>query len=149
MSDDIVQSVDESKPKSKRHGCFFRLLKWCSVACLVVTLYVFIDALPFGGVTISPETTRITAPLTPDGKAVDYRQFFLEQEPKNMSTDENGFRVIARELGPSLLNKDPDKGQADWIPFCKALALDPEQKPNPKMHFVDWYDNYYSFLKSK
>ncbi|MDO5565840.1 MAG: DUF1559 domain-containing protein [Planctomycetia bacterium] len=151
MSDETVQSAIESNPKTKRGGIFFRLMKWCFVVCFVmclaVVLYVLIDALPFGGVTISPETTRITSPLTPDGKSVDYRQFFLEQAPKNIATDDNGFRVVAREFGSALLDERPDEEKACWVPICKALALDPEQKPN--IHFVDWYTNYRDYLASQ
>ncbi|MDO5566591.1 MAG: DUF1559 domain-containing protein [Planctomycetia bacterium] len=152
MSDDVVQSAVESKKKNKRGG-ILRLLKWCFVTlfalCFIAILYVLIDAWPLGGVTISPETTLITSPRTPDGKAVDYRQFFIDQSPMNIATDDNGFRVVARELGAAMLEGGTEEDKASWEPLCHALGLDPNQKSKLKVCRADLYEYYRVYLESK
>ena len=54
---------------------------------------------------ISPETTVLTEPLTPDGKLVDYRRYFLERQDDSLGDPaENGFGDVLRTFGPVVLN---------------------------------------------
>ena len=49
---------------------------------------------------ISPETTLLTEPLTPDGKRVDYFAWLEAQYPPEMKTDDNAARILTRLIGP-------------------------------------------------
>lgn len=69
--------------------------------------------------TISPETTYMTEPLTSDGR-IDYFAYLESLRPKNIATDENGYRVILREMGLSPYqfrddNKNVNKEAADQL----------------------------------
>ena len=77
--------------------------------------------------TVSPETTHITGPLTADG-SVDYFAYLESRQPKNIATDENGYRVLLREMGLSPYqfrddNKNVNKDAVDQ--FFQKLDLTP------------------------
>jgi hypothetical protein len=92
--------------------------------------------------TISPETTYITEPLREDGRGVDY---FTAIEKRlytdTMKTDDNGYRIIVRELGiandipsPSLTNPEEEVSE-DYMKawrnrLYEKLGLDPDTKPS-------------------
>lgn len=82
-----------------------------------ISLNLFLDA----PLVISPETTWITEPRTPDGKWVDYVAA-LEQRryPPEMQTDDNGARLIIRALGPGV-----DQSPAAVVQVYEKLGLTP------------------------
>lgn len=88
------------------------------IFCTVLLLTVLWAACSLHSVPlkVSPETTFITEPLQKGGTRVDYTQAYKNRVyPEQMKTDENGFRVIAQNIGMadypvyakySLLEKD-------------------------------------------
>jgi hypothetical protein len=70
---------------------------------------------------ISPETTHVTEPLTPDGRFVDYFAA-VEQHayPPEMATDDNGYRMVLRASGPIERSSSPDETQQRY----EKLGLD-------------------------
>ena len=56
----------------RRFGCSGRILKIGLAVLLVLLALVYWNFLRSPALKISPETTYITEPLTPDGKRVDY-----------------------------------------------------------------------------
>lgn len=78
---------------------------------------------------ISKETTLITEPLTADGTRVDYfRAIELELYPPNMKTDDNGYRLLVRALGPMVDSSSSDAAILAEQTYEK-LGLDPTIKP--------------------
>lgn len=86
---------------------------------------------------ISKETTYITEPLTEEGLVDYFRALELKRYPKNMKTDENGYRILVRELGPSSDGEDPLAQQT-----YEKLGLDPTTKPTVT------YEEPYAFLQN-
>ncbi len=54
---------------------------------------------------ISPETTELTAPLSQDGRRVDYLAHIRTLDPPEMKTDRNAAWILVRQLG--TLGTDP------------------------------------------
>lgn len=107
---------------------------------LFVTAYVgFFRSVPL---KISKETTYITEPLKSDGRRVDYFAAW-EQEtyPKNIATEENGYRLIVEHLGTS-----PDASPEHAAQVCRKLGLPGE--PVPDMVFQEPGDFLRVYLDS-
>jgi hypothetical protein len=74
---------------------------------------------------ISPETTWLTEPLTPDGRHIDYVAAFKQKlYPPEIATDENGYRLVFHHqrlpvMSPELVRK-----------YCEELGLDPNTPPD-------------------
>lgn len=83
---------------------------------------------------VSPETTRIISPLTPDGKQIDWFRAIKERFEPKCDPKENGFRMIVEALG-----KSPYFDETDWYwpELCKALDLDPNMTPTLKFEPPD------------
>ena len=135
----IVEAVKtETKP---RRGCLMRMAKiflagvLACVLILVALWWFFSRSKPL---EISPETTYLTEPRTADGRGIDYLAYFQSRLPKEMATDENGFRVVMREVGLSEnLRKDLEISPDFIRQFYKSLDLDPAAEP--KTPLVDHY----------
>lgn len=107
-----------------------RQIQWvcvCTVlglltALLCVTAYVCVfRSVPL---KISKETTYITGPLKSDGKQVDYFSAWeLETYPRNMATEENGYRLLVQHLG---MVPEPGATPARFAQLCEKLGLDAE-----------------------
>ena len=94
---------------------------------------------------ISKETTYITEPLTEDGKRVDYfraiEQHFYVPE---MTTDENGYRLIVRAIGSGFENQKggcPPDDEDLSRQIYEKLGLDPNVPPTMK------YRQPYDFIR--
>ena len=129
------------KTKSRQTArSFWKKLLLGSLICLgLLGFIVWFGLLRSVPIEISKETTYLTGPLTSDGKAVDYfRAIELETYPPNMKTDENGFRMIIREIGVSSESVSPA-----WIApqIYKKLGLDPSIPPRMK------YQDPYEFIE--
>ncbi len=95
--------------------------------------------------TISPETTVLTEPLTPDGKSVDYRALFLQAQDETLGAPaQNGFRDVLNAFGPLALDAGIAKSTPPWADFlrkqsarqkaeyafhCEKFGLDPTAEP--------------------
>lgn len=78
---------------------------------------------------VSPETTIITSPLTPDGKNVDYLAWLRSRLPEGLLTERNaGWRII-KEIDLRKLQR-PHEGsfyisEDYWTKLCDRMKLDP------------------------
>ncbi|MDO5581328.1 MAG: DUF1559 domain-containing protein, partial [Planctomycetia bacterium] len=75
---------------------------------------------------ISPETTGITEPRTPDGKRIDFVRYEQSFFPEGARTSENGFRVFLEEGGGKFLFRQPDEKFPDEV-YSAAKLLDLEE----------------------
>ncbi|MDR0521452.1 MAG: hypothetical protein LBH00_06325 [Planctomycetaceae bacterium] len=113
-------------------------------------LYIVIQFFCFNGkpLTISKETTFITEPLLSSGKFVDYfKAVENEVYPKEMKTDDNGYRLIVQTLGvidredwadkPTLVNLlNPLENLPERVSQIYeklGLEYDPDFKPTVKI----------------
>lgn len=135
----IIEAVKvEAKP---RRGCLIRMAKILLAGVLagvliLAALWWFISR--GKPLEISPETTFLTEPRKADGRGIDYIAYFQSKLPKEMATDENGFRVVMREVGLSEnWWKDLEKSPDFIRQFYKSLDLDPDVAP--KTPLVDHY----------
>lgn len=71
---------------------------------------------------ISPQTTHITEPRTPDGKRIDWFAAVKKRFEPKCDPKENGFRMLVEALGQSPYFDQPEWY---WPELCKALDLDP------------------------
>ncbi len=111
----------------------FLLLPLLLTVCLAMTASAAEEEVR---ITISPETTFITEPLTDDGKWIDYFKAFEDRfYPSGMKTDANGYRLIVEKLGPAPRSiddstpeeKNETENRARQI--YEKLGLDPNIKP--------------------
>ena len=73
--------------------------------------------------TISPETTVLTEPLTPDGKSVDYRALFLKTQDETLGApSQNGFRDVLNAFGPLALDAGIAKPTPPWADFLRKQS---------------------------
>jgi uncharacterized protein DUF1559 len=124
----VPGSTEHKVMRRRQLGCIAVGLAMLS-GLLFVTAYVgFFRSIPL---RISKETTYVTAPLKSDGKRVDYFAAW-EQEtyPKNIATEENGYRLIVEHLGGS-----PDAPAEHAARVCRKLGLPGE--PRPDMTFEE------------
>ncbi len=126
-----VEEITKSQPvpPKRRSGCFWRLLKAIGVLFVLLAIFIYWNFLRWPELKISRETTYITEPLTADGTRVDYlaayeREFY----PPEMKTDDNGYRLVVRALGPGVLSYASDLSDFDkaavYAQICEKLGLD-------------------------
>jgi hypothetical protein len=105
------------------------------VLFFVLLAFLYANLLYTPPLRISRETTYITEPLTSDGTRVDYfaafEQFSYRPE---MKTDDNGYRLIVRALGPYDDSDFERKGESVKVrlrarEICEKLGLDPAVAP--------------------
>jgi len=86
---------------------------------------------------ISKETTYITEPLTADGTRVDYFAAIEQQRyPPEMQTDENGYRMLVRAIGPSA-----ELGAVEQRQVYEKLGLKPDTMPTLA------FEDHFTFLE--
>ena len=124
--------------RRRQWGCI-AALSGLLVALAVVTAYVSLfRSVPL---RISKETTYITEPFKSDGRRVDYfAAWEQESYPKNIATEENGYRLLVEHLGAS---PDASPEHADQI--CRKLGLTGE--PVPDMTFEEPNDLLKAYLE--
>ena len=122
----LSETTDDKKLRPKQIGCLCLAL---GLAALLVSAAVYFFVLRSVPLKISKETTYVTQPLKPGGKHVDYLAAW-EQEfsPKDIATDENGYRLIVKHLGMT----------SDALPFqspliCQKLGLPDTSQPDMKL----------------
>ncbi|MHB8898062.1 MAG: DUF1559 family PulG-like putative transporter [Thermoguttaceae bacterium] len=130
----------------KRLGCLGRFARYGAVLLVLLAAFVYWNFFRTPPLRISKETTYITEPLTSDGKRVDY---FAAMEkllyPPEMKTDDNGYRLIVRELGDAederydfRGNKIEAETNARSEEVYRKLGLDPATRPT--MTYVETYE---------
>ena len=96
---------------------------------------------------ISPETTLITEPFTPDGRPDYFRVYEKTWASKLSPPEDNGLRMMIAAVGPRMLEmyalandvkwEDIPKHEQGgkqwfedrWIPLCEHMYIDPYAKP--------------------
>lgn len=118
----------------KRFGCLGRFAKYGALLLVLLAVFVYWNFLRSPRLVISKETTYITEPLTSDGTRVDYfaaleREFY----PREMKTDDNGYRLIVRALGYAANHWREDEldgvTEARSAQVYEKLGLDPTIEP--------------------
>ncbi|MDR3196799.1 MAG: hypothetical protein LBU34_02920, partial [Planctomycetaceae bacterium] len=131
---------------------------WITVILLLLVYFCLIPS----PLQISPETTGITEPLTPDGIPdyfADYEKMWIG---KLCPPEENGQRLMIANCGPRVLEQaklaefpweELQKNEFGkmwfenyWIPLCENMFIDPYAKPR----FYEsrgWYSTIMNVLK--
>ena len=148
-ANELISEAVEKQPKTKKKGCFRTIGKIGGVLFVLFLIwYVLVGrSIP---PRISPETTYVTEPRTPDGKWIDYCAAYEQMYyPAEMKTDDNGYRIIARHLGlPDFGFSYFDIKSNESRPYdfdydalraqgYEKLGLEPNHKPD--MKYVDRY----------
>ncbi len=108
---------------------------YLSVSILCCMLLVIAGQIP-SPLRISPETTVLTEPLTPEGKLVDYRRYYLERQDDSLGNPaENGFGDVLRAFGPMVLDSRAVKYAGGWSDFLESCDSQD----------VDFRDNEWSY----
>jgi hypothetical protein len=131
---DVINQAVEKQPKTKRKGCFSRAGKIFFLLLLIAAVWMIwsFQSVPL---QISPETTLITEPRTADGKWIDYFAAYEQKYyPPEMKTDDNGYRLIAKNLGVPKYHMNvntnvPIDTKALQRQAYEKLGLDPNTKP--------------------
>ena len=98
-----------------------------SLLCCILLVISVIAGQRSSPLRISPETTVLTEPLTPDGKLVDYRRYYLERQDDGLGDPaENGFGDVLRAFGPEVLYAGIQRFAGSWDDFIKSN--DPQEK---------------------
>ena len=135
---------EENVEKPRKIGCI--TIMW--IVALILIFLVWYNGLRSVPLRITPETTYITEPLTPDGKHVDYVTAVKQKlYPPGVATDDNGYRLVfqrvqypgrLRDMSPQVVQKfyeelglnpniPPDLPYTDIWSFCRRLeAAEPE-----------------------
>ncbi|MDO5580771.1 MAG: hypothetical protein Q4G69_06520 [Planctomycetia bacterium] len=122
----------------------FRIKRWSVVLLFICLTYIFsfmyflgscfIIAYFFYPVPIGKNTTFITSPLTRNGQDPDYCQALRDFNEPLCSPEENGFRLLAEQIGPELFQqyeKWPDNvRKTAWKSLCQRLNLSPDIVPS-------------------
>jgi hypothetical protein len=119
---------NDHSPRQSAKGCVLVALGGVAVFLLLVLAAAisFFNSRPL---QISEETTYITEPRTADGERIDYVAAIQQaRRPKNVATDENGYRLIVQHLGwdPDAghsIGTSPDDAHAVLAEIYKVLGL--------------------------
>jgi hypothetical protein len=98
---DQNQEIDGNLKQTKRQTFIFRLALIFVLLIVLASVYCICFYSP--PLAISPMTTRITGPLTPDGQ-IDFFRYVETTYYSNpqIKTDDNGFRIFVRTFGNVL-----------------------------------------------
>jgi len=84
----------------KKRGCWRGCFRGCLITVLVLALPVWWFCFHTTPLRVSKETTYVLGPMTSDGKRIDYFRAMEERfYPPEMTTDDNGYRLIVRACG--------------------------------------------------
>lgn len=151
MTTNQHETNERTRPARHRWVKWFFLLYFGAFAAI---------ALWFGAISgtvtleISEKTTVCTEPLTSDGKGVDYHEAVGNLlAPPEMKTDENGYRIIVRRLGPALImpvgtklsrSEREEKQKRYEKRVYEKLGLDHAMKPDLEFMVYDSYLHEYA-----
>ncbi|MDO4586921.1 MAG: DUF1559 domain-containing protein [Planctomycetia bacterium] len=159
----IIENAIEKQP-IKRFGCLYRIFKFGVIFLLILSPIVYWNIFRGKKLEISPETTLITEPLFQDKNVVDYAKYVETLYPPEMKTDENGARIVIREIGPYLdyprigddipdnpipyWKREFDKNSPMFKRLYDQLGLDPNIPP--RYQYQDHEASfYYQYLEKK
>ncbi len=144
MSNELNPAVPNApipEPSAPPKRPFWRQKRWqisalvlLCVVCWGIKIASFRDV----ALTVSPETTYYVEPLTPDGKAVDFRKRFETAQDDWLNPPrENGFRELLIALGPRILEQNAKAAAVRWEDF----------PTNPQTR--DWFNGYWTKICAK
>jgi hypothetical protein len=124
-------------PPKKKPSIF-----WWIGGAFVVLLMLFVFQLfgPSPGIIVSPQTTRITSPLRPDGLP-DFEQHVLDQMRAGVTPENNAAALLWPALWPGEL--DPPQ----YAPIAAELGLD--SVPSPADAVVPVHKHIQSWVASQ
>ncbi|MGL6195287.1 MAG: hypothetical protein ACRC2T_10755 [Thermoguttaceae bacterium] len=148
---DAINIISETVPKEAVKRKRKRLRRFVinfTILFIVSSLFV----VNWQPLKISKETTYVTEPRTADGKRIDYFRAFEEKlYPPEMKTDENGFRLILKNLGDqfkyekNVYNKKTNQQETiklDPVPLRRQVyekvGLDPDTPPILDVKPEEW-----------
>ena len=116
---DIRASVDHrSNPAETRHNTRKPSCWWIALIPILL-LAIFLLQLfgPNPDIVITPETTRITAPLRPDGRP-NYAEFLYARARIGVTPENNAAVLFWQAIWPGEL------GPEHYQPMCEALRME-------------------------
>lgn len=144
LEDNMLEQIVAGRIKPERRN-FRKILFLLISALLVISVFLWWNFIRSVPLRISKETTFLTEPLRQDGKGIDYLGYLKSKQPKEMATDENGIRILARSICCRTDYKKELNGplQKMFESSCGELGLKPEDlKPLPG-------ENFYSAWKKE
>lgn len=132
-----------------------RFWKWTGLVAAALFVLGWWNLVREKPLEISPETTIITRPRTADGRYVDYCESIRLDRPREMKTDENGARILVRELRPDMEHTTkPDwPAEAYWnarkikAAVYRELGLDPTVSETTR--FTEMYSEFDKKIREK
>ena len=88
-----------SDEKKRMRGCVWGCARWGILFLAIFAVSIWRLLFVSVPLEISPETTIVTEPRTPDGKEVDFWAYIQSQFPKDIATDRNAARRLVRIFG--------------------------------------------------
>jgi len=125
-----MDTTENTSPR-KRFSCCL-IVALCvatpaiAVALLVGWVVLIHRIIPAPALVISEETTRITGPLTADGRVDFFRALEQRVSPPELATDENGFRVFVRLFGDVGYEGEPEEREFYRLQLYEKLLIMPE-----------------------
>lgn len=108
-----------------------KILFWPLVILIPLGLFVWWNWFVDVPLKISPETSLIMSPLTPDGKRVDYPAWLSTLYPEDFRSERNAGWRILKEIDLRKLTIYDDKNlkpfsRESWSELCTRMDLDPD-----------------------
>lgn len=133
-------TTEHTSSRRRQFGCVIVLLGMLLVGLLVAGYLCVFRSVPL---RISKETTYITGPLKSDGKRVDYLAAWEQATyPKNIATEENGYRLIVEHIG-----KSPEATTEYFSQLCEKLGLSADTL-EPDMPYAELHDTLNAYVES-
>ena len=132
-----------------------RFWKWTGIVAAALFALGWWNLVREKPLEISLETTILTRPRTADGRNVDYLEAMRLNLPREMKTDENGARILVRELRPDMeLTPKPDWTAEDYwnarkrkAAVYRELGLDPSVPETTR--FTEQYSEFDKKIREK
>lgn len=133
-------TTEHTSSRRRQFGCVIVVLGILVVLLLVAGYIVVFRSVPL---RISKETTHITGPLKSDGKRVDYFAAWEQATyPKNIATEENGYRLIVEHIG-----KSPEATTEYFSQLCEKLGLSADTV-EPDLSYDEPHGTLQAYLES-
>ncbi|MCL2119516.1 MAG: hypothetical protein FWH27_13930, partial [Planctomycetaceae bacterium] len=135
----VKLSAAQEEQQPRKIGCLAYLWGGGAVLLILFWFNVMRSVPP----RVAPEITHITEPRTPDGRFVDYMAAIEAMVyPPEMATDENGYRMVMRAIGPMEKSLLPEHTQRRYEKLGLDFILD-----KPTLAFADQYTFFDSRYK--
>lgn len=135
-----------SDEKKRMRGCVWGCARWGILFLAIFAVSIWRLLFVSVPLEISPETTIVTEPRTPDGKEVDFWAYIQSQFPKDIATDRNAARRLVRIFGSfDSIQAEGPTPERDALVFEK-LGL---ENVEPQLTFQIMESAYRKFLERK